>query len=116
VHNYFISIFLHELGVFMREDLSEKGKEYELRLYISGETPGAKQALDNIKDICFEYLKGLCHIVVIDLSQHPEMASRKQIVAIPTLIKELPLPVRTIIGTLSEKEKVLVGLDIIPKQ
>jgi circadian clock protein KaiB len=100
----------------MQEALSGTEKEFELRPYISGETPRAKQALDNIKNICFEYLRGLCHIVVIDLSQHPEMASKKQIVAIPTLIKELPLPVRTIIGTLSETEKVLVGLDIITKQ
>jgi circadian clock protein KaiB len=99
----------------MPEALSEKRNGYELRLYISGETPKAKLALDNIKDICFEYLGGLCHIVVIDLSRHPEMASRKQIVAIPTLIKELPLPMRTLIGVLSDKEKVLVGLDIIPK-
>ncbi len=61
-------------------------------------------------------MNGLCHVEVIYLSEHPELAVKKQITAIPTLIKELPLPVRTIIGDLSQTEKVLVGLDIKPKQ
>jgi circadian clock protein KaiB len=93
-----------------------KGTKWEFRLYVAGETPKAKMALDNLKAICYEYLKGLFCFEVIDLRKHPELAVEKNITAIPTLIKESPLPVRTIIGDLSQKDKVLVGLDIIPKQ
>jgi circadian clock protein KaiB len=95
---------------------SGKSKKWELRLYIAGETPRSRLAIENLKTICYEHLTGLCHVEVIDLKKHPELAMSKQITAIPTLIKELPLPVRTIIGDLSQTEKVLVGLDIIPKE
>jgi circadian clock protein KaiB len=86
-----------------------------MRLYIAGETESSKNAVRNIRDICDEYLKDRCEIEVVDLRKHPELASKKQIFAIPTLVKELPLPVRKLIGDLHSTEKVLLGLDLSRK-
>jgi circadian clock protein KaiB len=82
-------------------------------LYIAGETPKAVTALGNLKLICEEELKGKYHIEVIDLLKKPQLARENQILAVPTLVRKLPLPVRNIIGDLSNKERVLVGLDLI---
>jgi circadian clock protein KaiB len=90
----------------------EKEELFELRLYVAGQTRNSVTALANLKKYCEENLKTKYKIEVIDLLQHPHLAERDQIVAIPTLIKKVPLPVRKIIGDLSNKEKVLVGLDI----
>lgn len=86
--------------------------EYELRLYVAGQTPKSVTAFANLKKYCEEHLKGQYKIEVIDLLKNPQLAEGDQILAIPTLVRKVPLPVRKIIGDLSSEEKVLVGLDI----
>lgn len=85
---------------------------YLLKLYVAGLSPNSATAITNIKKICEENLQGRYQLDVIDLYQQPQLAKGKQIIAIPTLIKKLPLPLRRVIGDLSSTEKVLVGLDI----
>ena len=87
-----------------------------LRLYVAGQTPRSLTALKNLKDICEEYLKGQYHIEVIDLMENPTLARGDQILAVPTLVRKLPQPIRKIIGDLSNTERVLVGLDIQPRE
>lgn len=87
-------------------------KEWELRLYVAGQTPKSLAAFANLKKICEEHMAGEYHIEVIDLIKHPQLASGDQILAIPTLVRKLPQPIRKIIGDLSNTERVLVGLDI----
>ena len=87
-------------------------KEWELRLYVAGQTPKSLAAFANLKKICEEHLAGEYHIEVIDLLKNPQLASGDQILAIPTLVRKLPEPIRKIIGDLSNTERVLVGLDI----
>jgi circadian clock protein KaiB len=94
---------------------SEKEK-YVLRLYVTGLTPRSTKAIQNIKKICEENLKGRYELEVIDVYQQPEFARTEQIIAAPTLIKKLPLPLRRIIGDMSNKEKVLIGLDLRRKK
>ena len=88
---------------------------WNLRLYVAGQTPRSLTAFKNLKDICEEYLKGEYHIEVIDLMDNPTLARGDQILAIPTLVRKLPQPIRKIIGDLSNTERVLVGLDIQPR-
>lgn len=85
---------------------------WELRLYTAGQTPRSLAALANLKRLCEEHLKGKYKIEVIDLMANPRLAKEHQIVAIPTLVKKLPTPLRQIIGDLSDKEKALVGLQL----
>src|ERR1700761_5694491 len=92
-----------------------KETAYELRLYIAGKTAKSVLALANLKKYCEEYLKGQYKIEVIDLLVKPQLAEGDQILAVPTLVKKVPEPIRKIIGDLSDKEKVLVGLDIRPR-
>lgn len=87
---------------------------YTLRLYIVGITPRSMHAVNNIKKICEEHLQGRYVLEVIDLYQQPHLASGEQIIAAPTLIKYLPLPLRRFIGDLSDTERILVGLDLRP--
>lgn len=87
---------------------------WTLRLYVAGQTPKSLAAFANLKSICEEYLLGRYTIEVIDLIENPRLARGDQIIAIPTLVRKLPKPLRKIIGDLSNKEKVLVGLDIRP--
>ena len=87
-------------------------KEWELRLYVAGQTPKSLAAFANLKKICEEHLKGKYTIEVIDLLENPKLAKGDQILAIPTLVRKLPEPIRKIIGDLSNTERVLVGLDI----
>jgi circadian clock protein KaiB len=87
---------------------------WELRLYVAGQTPKSLAALANLKRICEEYLAGQYQIEVIDLMQNPQLAREDQILAIPTLVRKLPEPLRKIIGDLSNQERVLVGLDVRP--
>jgi len=94
--------------------MAKASKKYELRLYIAGNTPRSATALRNLKKYCEEHLKGIYEIEVIDLLINPQLAEGDQILAIPTLVKKVPEPVRKIIGDLSNEEKVLVGLDIRP--
>jgi len=89
--------------------------EYVLRLYVTGTTPNSLNAIDNIRKICEEHLKGRYDLQVIDLYQQPSLAKGEQIIATPTLIKKLPLPLRRIIGDMSSTERVLVGLDLRKK-
>ena len=85
---------------------------WQLRLYVAGQTPKAMTAFANLKKICEEHLAGKYHIEVIDLLKNPGLAKGDQILAIPTVVRRLPKPVRTIIGNLSDTERVLVGLDL----
>ena len=93
-----------------------KLETYILRLYVAGQTPKSIAALVNLKKICEEYLEGRYQIQVVDLLENPQLASGDQILAIPTLVRKLPLPVRKIIGDLSNTERVLIGLDLIPRK
>jgi circadian clock protein KaiB len=86
-----------------------------LRLYISGMTSRSTEALNNIRAICEAYLKGRYELEVVDVYKHPESTRIDQIIATPTLIKQLPLPLRRLVGTLSDEERVLIGLDLIKK-
>jgi circadian clock protein KaiB len=85
-----------------------------LRLYIAGQTPKCVTALNNLKTICEDLLEGKYQIEVIDLLQNPQLSREHQILAIPTLVRKLPIPVRKIIGDLSDTERVLIGLDLQP--
>ncbi|TDX98176.1 circadian clock protein KaiB [Thiohalophilus thiocyanatoxydans] len=85
---------------------------YLLRLYVAGQTPKSLLAIKNLKEICEEYLNERYALEVIDLYQQPQLAEGDQIIAVPTLIKQVPEPIRRIIGDLSDTDKVLVGLDI----
>jgi circadian clock protein KaiB len=88
---------------------------WDLRLYVAGKTPRAIQAFANLTRICEEHLAGKYRLEVIDLLKSPQLAKGDQIVAVPTLVRKLPEPVRKIIGDLSNTEKVLVGLDLRPR-
>jgi circadian clock protein KaiB len=93
--------------------IADKSPEkYILRLFITGTTSRSVLALSNLKKICEEYLEGQYELEVIDLYQNPLTAKEEQIIAAPTLLKKLPLPFRRIIGDMSNKEKVLLGLDL----
>jgi circadian clock protein KaiB len=87
---------------------------WELRLYVAGMTPSSVRAFDNLKKLCDEHLHGVYSIQVVDLLEHPALASGDQIIAVPTLVRRLPTPVKKIIGDLSNTERVLVGLDLRP--
>src|SRR5579872_1605424 len=93
---------------------TEPPERWELRLYVAGETPRSTAALANLRTICEEHLAGRYSIEVVDLLERPQLAQGEQIVAIPTLVRQLPPPVRKIIGDLSNSERVLIGLDIRP--
>ena len=86
-----------------------------LRLYVAGQTPKSLAAFANLKRICEEHLAGQYEIEVVDLLENPQLAAGDQILAIPTLVRQLPPPVRKIIGDLSNTERVLVGLDVRPR-
>ena len=90
-------------------------EKWILRLYVAGQSPKALTAFSNLKKICQEQLKGKYSIEVIDLLQDPQLGAEYQILALPTLVRKLPVPVRKIIGDLSNAERVLVGLDLLPK-
>jgi len=89
-----------------------RSNKWILRLYIAGQTPKAITAFNNLKLICEEQLNGKYHLQVIDILKNPQLARDNQILAVPTLVRKLPLPVRNIIGDLSNTERVLVGLDL----
>ncbi len=91
-------------------------RRYILSLYVTGVTPRSMRAIANIKRICEEHLQGLYVLEVIDIYQQPELAAREEIIAAPTLIKELPPPLRTLVGDMSNEERVLVGLGLRSKE
>ncbi|MGH9377643.1 MAG: circadian clock KaiB family protein [Terriglobia bacterium] len=88
---------------------------YVLRLYVTGATPRSSRSILNIRSFCEERLLGRYHLEVIDIYQQPELAKNEQIIATPTLIKTLPQPLRRIVGDLSDRERVLAGLDLRPE-
>jgi circadian clock protein KaiB len=92
------------------------GERYVLRLYIAGTTPKSTRAVMNIKEICERSLQDRYDLEVIDIYQQPVLARGEQIIAAPTLIKKLPLPLRRFIGDMSDTERILVGLDLKPKK
>jgi circadian clock protein KaiB len=94
-------------------DTTEK---YILRLYVTGMTARAARTIENLRTFCEKHLAGRYELQVIDVYQQPELARTEQIVAVPTLIKKLPLPLRRLIGDMSDEARVLVGLDILPHQ
>ena len=94
---------------------AEPIRQWDLRLYVAGQTVRAVAALANLQRICEEHVPGQYHIEVIDLLKQPQLAKGDQILAVPTLVRKLPEPVRKIIGDLSNTERVLVGLDLRPR-
>jgi circadian clock protein KaiB len=99
----------------MERALEAQGdKHYVLRLYVAGLTPRSTRAIANIKKICEDHLAGGYSLEVIDLYKHPSLADGEQIIAAPTLLKKLPLPLRRFIGDMSDMEKIIVGLDLRP--
>ncbi len=97
-----------------KKAVKKKPEMWHLRLYVAGQTPKSITAFANLKKICEEYLKGQYTIEVVDLLENPKLAKGDQILAIPTLVRKLPPPIRKIIGDLSNTEKVLVGLNLYP--
>jgi circadian clock protein KaiB len=89
---------------------------FELRLYVAGQTPKSLKALANLNKICGQYLQGRYRLQVIDLMEKPQLAQGDQILAVPTLVRKLPQPMRKVIGDLSDTERVLVGLDVRQNQ
>jgi len=92
-----------------------RAERYVLRLYIAGTTPASSLAVETLHDICEEHLHGRYELEVVDVFQQPLLAKDEQIIAVPTLIKRLPAPLRRIVGDLSNEHRVLVGLDLKPK-
>lgn len=89
---------------------------FVLRLYVAGTTAQSTRAIRQLKEFCEAHLKGRYHLEVVDIYQQPQLARDEHIIAVPTLIRKLPLPLRRLIGDLSNEERVLVGLDLQPKQ
>ena len=95
---------------------AQDDRDYVLRLYVAGMTPKSTLAITNIKKICEDHLAGRYSLEVIDLYKRPALADGEQIIAAPTLLKKLPLPLRRFIGDMSNTEKIIVGLDLRPKK
>ena len=95
--------------------MCDRGEYFILRLYVAGQTAKAIAAFDNLKTICEAELKGRYEIEVIDLLENPKLAREDQIVALPTLVRKLPAPLRKVIGDLSDVERVLIGLQLLPR-
>ena len=91
-------------------------RTWRLRLYVAGQTPKSIAALANLKRLCEEHLAGRYRIEIVDLVKQPQLARRDEIVVIPTLLRQLPPPIRKIIGDLSNQQKVLLGLDVLPAE
>lgn len=91
---------------------ADAGAPYELRLYIAGQSPKSVRAIENLRAVCEEHLAGRYRVEVIDLLEHPQLARGDAIIAVPTLVRRLPEPIRQIIGDLSDTDKVLVGLQL----
>jgi len=102
------------MAIKMRKPKGSLPAEWTLRLYIAGMTPKAMAALANLKSICEEHLQGKYSIEVIDLVKNPKLGEGDQILATPTLVRALPMPIKKIIGNLANVDRVLVGLDLLP--
>ncbi len=104
------------LSAQFEKEMGEAQRVWNLRLYVAGQTPKSIKALNNLKKICDEHLAGKYTIEIIDLVVNPQLAKGDQILALPTLVRKLPPPIRKIIGDLSDTERVLVGLDLRPTE
>jgi|SRR5690242_8928283 len=100
--------------LLQKRGVKPKVMEWELRLYVAGNTPNSITAFSNLQEICEEHMGGRYHIEIIDLFENPQLARGDQIIAVPTLVRRLPTPIKKIIGDLSNTERVLVGLDLKP--
>jgi circadian clock protein KaiB len=103
---------LQEIADKAEREGPENGDAWDLRLYVAGQSPRSLAAFANLKKICEEHLQGRYNIEVIDLVQHPQLAAGDQILAIPTLVRKLPQPLRKIVGDLRDRERALVGLQL----
>ena len=103
-------------GASETQPTQAKSDFFILRLYVAGQTPKSQIAFANLKKICEEYMEGQYTIEVVDLLENPTLARGDQILAVPTLVRKLPEPVRKIIGDLSNTERVLIGLDLKPRE
>src|SRR5512143_4135121 len=104
-----------ETKKFIKGLKAASDEKYVLRLYVTGMTPRSTKAIENIKKICEDHLKGRYDLEIIDIYLRPTLAEGEQIIAAPTLVKKLPLPLRRFIGDMSQTEKILLGLDLRPK-
>lgn len=104
------------LDKLSKKNGSKKGDVWDLRLYVAGQTPRSLAAFANLKKICEEHLANRCTIEVVDLVKHPQLAAGDQILAIPTLVRKLPSPIRKIVGDLRDTERALVGLRVRPSR
>ncbi|MEI8233196.1 MAG: circadian clock KaiB family protein [Verrucomicrobiota bacterium] len=100
---------------FDRALADTSGARFVLRLYVSGMTPRSTRAIDNIQRLCEEHLAGRYELQIIDIYQQPELAREQQIIAAPTLVKKLPLPLRKFVGEMSDPGRILLGLGVEPK-
>ncbi|MGB8651484.1 MAG: circadian clock KaiB family protein [Mycobacteriales bacterium] len=100
-----------------RKEVSEEESApvYDLRLYVAGQSPKSLRAIDNLRKVCEEHLAGRYRVELIDLVENPKLARGDEIIAVPTLVRKLPEPIRKIIGDLSDTDKVLVGLQLRPE-
>jgi circadian clock protein KaiB len=102
-----------ELEAAINKRASER---YVLKLYVTGITPRSSQAIRNVTELCEKHLHGSYELQIVDIYQQPALAQGEQIIAAPTLIKKLPLPLRRLIGNMADEEKILLGLDLKPKK
>jgi circadian clock protein KaiB len=91
------------------------GERWELRLYVTGRSPKCLRAMENLRLVCEQYLRGRYHIEVVDLLEDPRLAAYEQILAVPTLVRQLPLPIRKVVGDLSDTDRLLAGLQLPPR-
>ncbi len=105
-----------DVKVFKQGVKEAREKKYLLQLYVAGATPKSTRAIMNVKKICKEHLSGRYDLEVVDIYQQPVLAKDEQIIAVPTLIKKLPLPLRRFIGSMADVERILVGLDLKPRR
>ncbi len=106
----------NDISIKQLDAVPENATEWDLRLYVAGRTPKSMAAFANLQKFCDENLAGKYRIEVIDLLQNPQLAKGDQILAIPTLVRKLPEPIKKIIGDLSNTQRLLVGLDLRPRQ
>ena len=105
----------------LKEELEQaardaQSQQYVLRLYVAGMTPRSEEAIRKVTAVCEDQLAGRCTLEVIDIYQHPKLARDEQIIAVPTLVKKLPLPLRKVIGSMADEEKLLFGMDLRPRK
>ena len=113
-NNNGVAIMINDSNTMKTTETDKSSEIWNLRLYVAGQTPKSIEAFTNLKKICETHLKDKYTIEVVDLVENPELSKDDQILAIPTLVRKLPEPIKKIIGTLAKEEKVLVGLDITP--